>query len=138
MKVQIDVLVEGGMGQFVMPKYLEKFGYQDIIRLFPKGWSDIFEIALQTGKPEPYGKNSNFFFHHMSVPLQLVELMELRGELPGPDQPEKRRKVLQDELTKAVSCANQAMIGKITPQERMKRRILAVVFLYAVVKSDFF
>ncbi len=138
MRIRTDMLVDGGMGQFIMPKYLLKYGYEDIIHLSPKGWNDIFEIALNTGKPEPYGKNSNFAYHQMSIPLQLVEGMELRGELPGINEPEKRRQAIQSVLTESVTRTNELMIGVIPAPEKMKRRVLAIVFLSAIVITYFF
>ncbi len=138
MRIKTDMLVEGGLGQFIMPKYLSKFGYDDIVRLSPKDWNDIFKVALETGKPEPYGKNSNFAYDQMTIPIQKAEQMEIEGSLPGIDQPEARHTVLQKLLDEAVARANELMIGDITPQEQTKRRVLAVVFLVAVTVAYFF
>lgn len=137
-KVRTDVLVENGLGQFVLPKYLIKFGYSDIVRLAPKGWDEIFNIAIHTGKPEPYGKNSNFAYDQMSVPLQIVELMELNDRLPPPEQPEARNAVLREQLKEANARANELMIGDISDAEQIKRRVLAILFLAAVSVVYFF
>lgn len=137
-KVRTDVLVENGLGQFVLPKYLIKFGYSDIVRLAPKGWDEIFNIAIHTGKPEPYGKNSNFAYDQMSVPLQIVELMELNDRLPPPEQPEARNAVLREQLKEANTRANELMIGDISDAEQIKRRVLAILFLAAVSVVYFF
>ncbi|MCK4983861.1 MAG: extracellular solute-binding protein, partial [Victivallaceae bacterium] len=56
-EIRTKKMVEGGLGRFVNPKYLRMFGYNDIIRMAPKGWEETFKIAMDTGKPEPYGKN---------------------------------------------------------------------------------
>lgn len=138
MQIKTDMLVEGGLGQFIMPKYLLRYGYSDIVRLSPKEWNDLFEVALATGKPEPYGKNSNFAYDQMTIPLQRVEQMEIEGRLPPRDQMEARRKVLQGVLDQAVKRANELMIGDITPQEKIKRRVLAILFLSAVGIAYFF
>lgn len=137
-KVRTDVLVENGLGQFVLPKYLIKFGYSDIVQLAPKGWDEIFNIAIHTGKPEPYGKNSNFAYDQMSVPLQIVELMELNDRLPPPEQPEARNAVLREQLKEANARANELMIGDISDAEQIKRRVLAILFLAAVSVVYFF
>lgn len=138
MRIKTDMLVEGGLGQFIMPKYLLRFGYSDIVRLSPKEWHELFDTALKTGKPEPYGKNSNFAYDQMTIPIQYAEQMELNSELPDIKHPEERRQALQGVLDDAVERANELMIGKIAPQEKTKRRILAIIFLSGIIVAYFF
>ena len=57
--IKTRIMVEGGLGRFVNPKYLRRFGYPEIERLSPRGWAETFEVAIETGRPEPYGRNSN-------------------------------------------------------------------------------
>jgi ABC-type glycerol-3-phosphate transport system substrate-binding protein len=52
-EIKTRIMVEGGLGRFVNPKHLHRFGYQELERLAPKGWSETFEIAIETGRPEP-------------------------------------------------------------------------------------
>jgi hypothetical protein len=60
-------MVEGGFGPFVNPRYLRQFGYPEIERLSPPGWQETFEIAIETGRPEPYGRNSNVAYDLMTA-----------------------------------------------------------------------
>ncbi|PJB75903.1 MAG: hypothetical protein CO095_03205, partial [Armatimonadetes bacterium CG_4_9_14_3_um_filter_58_7] len=129
--IKTKIMVEGGLGRFVNPKYLDMFGYPEVMRLAPKGWSDTFNIAIQTGQPEPYGRNSNFAYELMTFPIQEAEQRELKDELPKDKQ--KRLEIFQRLLTGACSRANEEMIGIVTPKERSQRRIAAVIVLLAIV-----
>ena len=65
-KIRTKIMVEGGLGRFVNPRYLREFGYDNIIRLAPKGWEETFEIAMDSGKPEPYGSNCQLVYLYMT------------------------------------------------------------------------
>ena len=125
------VMVEGGLGPFINPKYLRMFGYPEIERLCPKGWSKCFETAIESGRPEPYGPNSNFAYDMMTEPIQEAEQMALRGELP--EGRNERLAVLQGLLKKSCARANEIMLGEITSPEKTKRRIVAGIVLAAIV-----
>ena len=130
-EIKTRIMVEGGLGRFVNPKYLRRFGYPEIERLAPKGWSDTFEIAVATGQPEPYGRNSNLAYDLMTYPIQDAEQMERNGELP--QDPEERLDVLHGLLKSACARANEEMIGLITPRERIKRRIAATALIIGII-----
>ena len=130
-KIRTRIMVEGGLGPFVNPKYLRMFGYFDIERLCPKGWADTFNIAIATSKPEPYGKNSNYAYEMMTFPIQDAEVLSRADKLPK--DPEARRKVLAGLLKKACARANERMIGIISPAEKKKRRIVGSIILAIVV-----
>jgi ABC-type sugar transport system permease subunit/ABC-type glycerol-3-phosphate transport system substrate-binding protein len=149
-KIRTKILVEGGFGRFVNPKFLKMFGYNDIIKLTPKGWSESFKIALDTGKPEPFGKNSNVAYDLMTFPLQDAQALERLDQLPreklanGQPKPYKlgemlpaRYNVLKQIITQANEQASEIMIGKISAKERTKRRILASIALFMIAVSFF-
>ncbi len=127
MAIKTRVLVESGLGRFIHPRYLRQFGYPEIERLSPPGWARTFDIALETGKPEPYGGNSNLAYEMMTLPLQYAETLALRDQLP----PERSRRleVLETILQKGVIRANDVMMGIVTPRERLMRRVVAAVML---------
>ena len=79
-------MVEGGLGRFINPKYLRMFGYQEIERLSPRGWAEYFNIAIATGRPEPYGKNSNVAYAMMTFPIQEAEQLMLNDQLPADEE----------------------------------------------------
>jgi ABC-type sugar transport system permease subunit len=130
-EIKTRIMVEGGLGPFVNPKYLRMFGYPEIERPSPKGWAETFEIAIDTSRSEPYGRNSNVAYDLMTFPIKEAERMEREGQLP--ENPEERIEVLRDLLRTACAYANEEMIGIITPRERTLRRVAAVAALIAIV-----
>ena len=130
-ELKTRIMVEGGLGRFINPKYLRMFGYQEIERLSPRGWAEYFNIAIATGRPEPYGKNSNVAYAMMTFPIQEAEQLMLNDQLPADE--EARLEIMRELLVKHNERANIEMIGLITPQERSKRRTVAVVVLAAIV-----
>ncbi len=136
-KLRTKIMVEGGMGKFINPKYLKMFGYNDILRLVPKGWKETFEIAIKSGQPEPYGKNSNFAYDEMTKPIQAAEQMEYNGELAAVGTKERKR-----QLTKILKAgcvrANDIMIGKISERELFWRRVSAWCLLGSMAVAFFF
>ena len=130
-ELKTQIMVEGGLGRFIYPKYLHLFGYSEIARLSPKGWAEYFDIAIATGKPEPYGKNSNVAYEMMTFPIQEAEQLMLNDLLPREES--TRLPIMRELLVKHNKRANVEMIGLITPQERSKRRIVAVVVLLGIV-----
>ena len=130
MRIKTRVMVEGGLGRFVNPRYLRMFGYEELIRLAPKGWPEIFKIAIETGVPEPYGKDSNFAYDILTEPLQEADRLARAGKLPR--DREQRLDVLHGLLRKAVDKANEEMLGVVPRHIRVWRRVTAVLALIAI------
>ena len=130
-RLKTQILVEGGLGPYIHPKYLRRFGYPEIERLSPKGWAEFFEIAIETGKPEPYGRNSNVAYQMMTYPLQEAEQLMLNDELPADE--ERRLDVLQQILKRHNARANEVMIGLVSASERTTRRLVAALTLLGIV-----
>ncbi|MBU0679757.1 MAG: extracellular solute-binding protein [Verrucomicrobia bacterium] len=130
-EIKTRIMVEGGLGPFVNPRYLRMFGYSELIRLAPKGWEDTFRIAIETGRPEPYGKHSNIAYDIMTEPIQQAEQMALAGKLP--QDREERLTLLHGLLKTAGDKARREMLGEIPHIEMQKRRATAAAFLIAVV-----
>ena len=129
--IKTRIMVEGGFGRFINPKYLRKFGYPEVIRLAPKGWSKTFEIAIATGKPEPYGRNSNYAYDLMTFPIQEAEQLAMKDQLP--EDPNERLDVLQGLLRRWNARANEEMIGIITPSQRLLRDSVATGVLVVIL-----
>ena len=132
-EIKTRVMVEGGLGRFINPKYLNMFGYPEVVRLAPREWAECFKIAVETGRPEPYGKDSNFAYDIMTKPIREAEEAALAGTLP--QDREARLAALQSLLDKAADKANQEMLGQFTPGQKRWRRITAAVALAAIVSA---
>ncbi len=130
-KIFTRILVESGMGQFLNPKYLKMYGYEDIIRLCPKGWSEAFEIAMESGNPEPYGRNSNLAYDMMTFPIVKAETLERDDKLP--EDRAKRLEVMQRLLKEGCDEANERMIGIIPPEKMRIRTAIAVLVIIVIV-----
>jgi multiple sugar transport system permease protein len=128
--IKTRIMVEGGLGRFVNPRYLRMFGYPAVIRLAPKGWESIYETAIATGIPEPYGKHSNIAYDILTEPLHAAEQLERRDQLPA--DPGRRRAVLAGLLDEAAAKARVQMLGEVPPRELKRQRIGAALFLVAV------
>ncbi len=129
MRIRVNVLVEGGLGRFLNPQYLKMFGYDELVRMAPPGWEKCFEIAMETGKPEPYGQNSNFVCGIISESIQKANTLALDDRLPA--DPEKRLDMLQGLLREGVAKANVVMLDELTPKQRTMRRVTAAIALAA-------
>lgn len=125
------IMVEGGFGRFMNPRYLEMFGYEDFIRLSPPGWVDTYRIAIESGRPEPYGHGSSLAYTLMTYPIQEAEQRFVDGELSG--DRETRLVELQEILGKWNERANEKMIGVISESEMRKRRITAWLALGVII-----
>jgi len=125
-EIKTRVLVEAGLGHFVNPKYLTAFGYDELIRLAPKGWKESFEIAMATGKPEPYGRHSNIAYDILTIPMQKAQQLALDDKLP--EDREKRLDLLEGLLHDAAELARKEMLGEVPAPALKKQRASAVVF----------
>lgn len=125
--IKTRVMVEGGLGRFVNPKYLRMFGYDELIRLSPRGWADTFDIAIASGRPEPYGRHSNIAYDIMTLPLQEAERLALAGRLP--EDQEERQALLLGLLKKAGDKARRDMLGQVPENEQRLRTRTAWLFL---------
>ena len=130
-EIKTRVMVEGGLGRFVNPKYLELFGYHELIRLSPRGWAETFEIAIETGRPEPYGKHSNIAYDIMTLPLHEAERLARAGQLP--EDRDERLAVLLGLLRDAGDKARRDMLEQVPPDELRVRRWTAGAFFLATL-----
>ncbi|MFH1969475.1 MAG: extracellular solute-binding protein [Verrucomicrobiota bacterium] len=130
-RIRTSIQVEGGLGRFINPRYLRMFGYEDIVRLAPKGIEECFNIAIETSRPEPYGRNCQQVFEMLTKPLVKAADLTIAGAMPN--DPAQRTALLQSILDESVRETNEKMIGRVSPRELLKRRISAGVVLALIV-----
>jgi len=129
-EIRTRILVESGLGRFVNPKNLVRFGYADVARLAPKGWNEVFQVAYESGRPEPYGRNSNLAYRMLGQPVNEVAQLALQNALP--EDSGERIALLERIVKNAQAKANELMIGEVSRENRTWRNYTALVFLSSV------
>ena len=126
-RIKTRVLVAGGLGRFVNPKYLERFGYEDLVRFAPPGWKETFEIAVEHSQPEPYGRFANPIYDILDRPIKEANALAVEDKLPR--DPEARAAELEALINAAAARARREILGETPPEELRTRRATAAVFL---------
>jgi len=121
-KIYTDTMVELGAGQLVDPNLLVKFGHEEVARLSPPGLGETFREALDSGVPEPYGRNCQFIYSFVTKPLDQIYYTDFSGMTP-----EQVRAVIQSYLDTAVAETNQKMLGVLPAETRATRNALSWV-----------
>src|SRR6185503_7070564 len=106
-RVQTDALVDLGLSNLVNPVLLKEFGYEDLARAVDPGFVAANEELFKTGKPEPYGRNSQQVYVVLDSALDRAML--------EPNTP--AREILHD----VAGEMNQKLLG-YTPAETMAQR----------------
>lgn len=127
-RIRTDKMVEGGMGMFVSPDLLARFGYERILRLVPKEYRQIFEAAMEQGVPEPYGSNTQNIYRHMSGPINAA--LELPLERMSR---EDSVNLIEEMLVASEDRINVRVMGNIAPEALQFRRIVGGLMLLVVV-----
>ena len=130
-RIRTRVMVEGGLGRFINPRYLRLFGYEDMVRLAPKEIEECFNIAIETGHPEPYGRNCQMVYEMLSKPMAKAAELTVSGAMPT--NPVLREALLQSILDESVNETNTKMVGRVSPRDLRIRRISAGIFLLMII-----
>jgi multiple sugar transport system permease protein len=120
-RIKTKVYVDGGFAKYLNPTWLRKFGYEAYLREVPNGWEEMFNQAMQEGRPEPYGKNAQQIYMEMDIAWGQVR------QLDTPDD-EKIIKILDQN----VARTNEKLMGMILPAEKKKRDRVALVVVVMV------
>lgn len=129
-EIRTRIMVAGGMGQFVNPDLLRRFGYESILRTVPEGWSETFRLAMDEGVPEPYGSNTQSLYRHMSTPMN--EILEWPLDTISPAEGLER---IRQRLAASVGEVNLRIMGDIPPETMAWRRIIGGAMLALVIVS---
>ena len=127
LRIRTTVMVEGGMGQFVNPDLLRRFGFERVLRTVPPSWREAFGTAVANGVPEPYGRNSQNLFRHVSKPIN--EILELPLETMGR---EESVVLIEKRLGEATQLINERLLGQISPEKKFWRRVIGGAMLALV------
>ncbi|MHB9022888.1 MAG: extracellular solute-binding protein [Armatimonadota bacterium] len=121
-RIQTKVLVEGGFARNVNPVWLRQFGYKEYLRETPPGWEETYKTCLASAHPEPYGKNAQLIYNEMDLAWDKIKL------LPDPD-PKKIMAILQENVVRT----NERLMGTVSPAEKRKRDVTALVVTLGIV-----
>ena len=135
---QTRVYVESGAARRVNPKFLQQFGYEEYLADVPKEWTDAYAEALASGKPEPYGKNSNLIYKEMSTVFDTMLYDDRMEQLwRTKDEPGLKQRI-HEILRDNVARTNERLVGYVPPEQQRRRRIVAGVVAAAVLVTFVF
>ena len=137
-KIRTDTLIEMGQVNQVNPVSLRKFGYTSLLGISEPGLEEEFRLAMETAKPEPFGKNCNLVYVEMTYPLDQILLSGKIAELWKAGRRTEARAEMKQILDRAVNLANERMLGIIAPEEMQKRRTVAWLAVAVIVAAFFY
>lgn len=120
-KLRVDTLVDMGLASQVNPVLLRQFGFTQYLSLMPKGIEEAFLQALESGKPEPFGKNCNLVYSEMTYPLDQILLNPSIARAWHEGKTAEVRELIAGILKTAVIRTNERMLGYV-PEETMRFR----------------
>ncbi len=124
-QIRMKIMVDSGYGRMQNPVFLQRYGYEEYLRYAPAGWLETFATAMREGRPEPFGDNCQKVYEYMTLPLDELVALGLKGKLP--QDPEQRRLLIATVLKKGEDRTNQEMIGRVPPQVKATRERLALL-----------
>lgn len=131
-RIRTDTMVELGQANLINPVLLKKFGYEQFLALSPPGLEESFQEALDTGKPEPYGKNCNLVYNEMTLPLDQILLNDSIRRDWEAGNIDSAKQQMQEILNRAVTRTNERMIGYVAPEVMKFRRIVAAIVVTTI------
>jgi multiple sugar transport system permease protein len=123
--IRLKVMIDSGYGRMQNPVFLARYGYNEFLRFAPKGWLETFQKAMTEGNPEPYGDNCQKVYEFMTYPLDKLVGMDMAGKL-GSDSATRKANIFKV-LQAAQDRTNSEMIGRLSPEQKLKRGRLAAV-----------
>lgn len=135
-KIRARVFVENGFGEYVRPAYLQAAGYPEYIRRIPPSWEETYQIAMQNGVPEPYGKNCESVYRYVSQAIDQIRTdPAVQSDIEKTDTTAARSRI-REILHARVRSIDERMLHILTPKERRLRQTVAVVV--AIIMATIF
>jgi multiple sugar transport system permease protein len=126
-QIRTQVYVSNGFGRFISPHLLRQFGYEQLLRQVPEGWIQAFDLAMKSGVPEPFGKNTQNIYRYLSSPVHAALEMDFTNM-----SREEAINTIHRLMNESAEEVNRKLLGNISPQERFKRRAIASVVLVGI------
>lgn len=131
--IRTKVFVEHGLAKFVQPRLLIAAGYPEYAQLVPKGWIKTYELALEGGIPEPYGKNCQMVYRYASRSVnQIIADKQVKEAVIAGDE-ERGKKLIAQILKDGVRRSNEKMMDIYTPKQMKRRTTVASIVVVAIL-----
>ncbi|MDH7570932.1 MAG: extracellular solute-binding protein, partial [Armatimonadota bacterium] len=125
-RIRTRVYTEAGYAQYLNPEYLKRYltpeEYRRFSRQIPAGWAETLQEAMDSGRPEPYGKNCEMIYTEMTPPIEQAWLSTNTDPA-----------YLKSLLDQSVAQTNVKLMGLVPPEEMRKRRIVAGLVVLGLV-----
>ena len=138
-KIRARVFVENGYGEYIRPAMLEAAGYPEYVRRIPQGWEETFQLAMQNGVPEPYGKNCEAVYRYASQAINQIRTdATVEHAIDHGDATQAKARI-REILRARVRSSDERMLHILTPEEAHLRRTVAtivtiiIIIIFAVV-----
>lgn len=132
-RIRTDAFIEMGAANQLNPADLRKFGYTAFLDLAEPGLEQEFQTAIETAKPEPYGKNCALVYIEMTYPLDQILLSPVIAEAYKRGDRAAMRAEMKRILDTAVAITNERMLGIVPPEEMKMRRTVAWCVVVLIV-----
>jgi multiple sugar transport system permease protein len=116
-RISTERFVELGLGKLVNPVLLKKFGYDDLAATVDPAYVRANERLFETGKPEPYGRNSQQVYLVLDTALDRAVLEDTPS-----------LEILQD-VSREM---DRKLLGFIPEDEMNRQRTWAFGFLFVL------
>ncbi|MAE66511.1 MAG: hypothetical protein CMJ18_19760, partial [Phycisphaeraceae bacterium] len=134
-QIRTKMFVENGYGRFVNPELLTEFGYPELIRQTPPGWKEAYDVALDGGVPEPYGKNCQRVYDYPSRAISKIWADPVIKASIDSGEHESGKARVQEILDEFVAFGNKEMLQIFTPEQKKRRLIFAWAAVIVTVVS---
>jgi multiple sugar transport system permease protein len=133
-KIRAEVYVESGAGRYLSSKLLKEAGYPEYIRQIPKGWEAAQAKAVETGVPEPYGRNCQQVYRFLSEAVDQIRTdAETTAAIQSHDVERAKTRIRQILKTR-VASSNEKMLNIITPEQRtFRNRVASLVGILILI-----
>ena len=131
-RIRARVFVENGHGRFVQPSLLKAAGYDEYVRQVPKQWETAFATAVESGVPEPYGKNCQLVYKYVSQAIDQIRTdpETERAVKAGDHEGAKAR--IREILEERVRRSNEKMLDIFDPVEHRRRTWVATAVVAGI------
>jgi len=128
-KIRTELYVQRGLGRFVNPEMLKRFGYTRYLEQVDKEFLKTYQQAMRDGTPEPYGKNCSIVYRELSRPIE--QALNDRKVLDALDKGDEAaaRKRLREILNQAQVETEERMYGIVPSDVAKLRHRLCYLFL---------